>query len=113
MEVFQAQMCMLFLLNVEECCGPLVQYEVMDDARGAAPTEDLKPPLIWLVLNILPEFDSSGALVGHHHFINTLPVGGGNEKALFSEHVKKRADLMEAVSAALHLEVVTEVDISS
>lgn len=106
-------MCMLFLLNVEECCGPLVKDEVVDNANGAGTTEDLKSPIIRLVFNILPEFASSGALVSYHHFINTLLVGGGNEKALFSEHVKKRANLMEAVSVAFHLEVVVEVEISS
>ncbi len=103
-------MCTLFPLNVEECCGPLVQYEVVDDARGAALTEDLEPPLTWLVLNC---FASSGALVCHHHFVNTLPVGGWNEEALFSEHVKKTADLVEAASAVPHLEVIVEVDKST
>ncbi len=106
-------MCMLFLLNVEECCGPLAQYEIVYDTRGAALTEDFEAPFIWLILNVPSEFASFGALVCHHHFINTLPDGGGNEEALFSEHVKKRADLVEAVSAVLHLEVVAEVDISS
>lgn len=106
-------MFMLFLLNVEECCGFLIQYEVMDYSRGAPQTEDLEPPHIWLVLNILLELASSGALVRHHHFINTLPVGGGNEEALFSQHVKKRADPVKTVSAVLHLQIVVEVHKSS
>lgn len=47
--VFQAQTCMPFLLNIEECREPLVKYEFMDHTREPAPTKDLENLLIWLV----------------------------------------------------------------
>lgn len=87
-----------------------VNYEVVDDSWGAAPTEELEPPLIQLVLDVLTEVTSSVSFERHHHFVDTLPIGGGNQEALLSEHVREDGSWNSGQCCPLSR---SEVDMSS
>ena len=88
---------------------PLIHEDIMDEAIHTCPAEQLVSPLVRLCLDVLPQSSCSGALVGHHDFVNALCGGCIHLQELLGQGNKDGTNFEEAVSGAMEVLIVVEV----